>query len=145
MNVRFRVVAVVASCVVCAAACGPSLRTVPLGAPPDVAAAPQLVDVPPPPAKVERIPPDPGKPCAWFDGRWEWVGEAWEWTAGGWVVPPPGCHFATAESGWAAGTDRSLLFYVPGRWYPDEGGKPCPEPRACGATTTEAPTAATPR
>src|SRR5262249_52393335 len=90
-----------------------------------------VVEDAPPPAKVESVPVDPGKPCAWLDGRWEWAARNWEWTPGDWVEAPEGCHYAPPETIWVATAGRGQLFYLPGRWYPDEGAGKCPEARSC--------------
>lgn len=75
---------------------------------------------------------DPGSPCEWLDGVWEYTGATWEWTAGGWVVPPPACHFAVPEAIWVPATGGGLLFYLPGRWYRDDGrAAACGAPRNC--------------
>jgi hypothetical protein len=113
-------------------ACGTSLRTVPIGPHLQSGPPPIIVDTPPPPARIERIPDDPGGDCAWLDGLWDWTGQTWEWTAGRWVVPPAGCHFALPASAWVPTTGRGQLFYTRGRWYRDGGGS-CPEPRPCTA------------
>ena len=115
-------------------ACSAALRTVPIGPEPATAPPPILVDAPPPPAKIEHVPPDPGAPCAWLDGQWGWVGETWEWTPGAWVVPPADCHFVPGRFGWAEGADRSLLFFAPGRWYHDESSATCAAPAACNGS-----------
>lgn len=114
-----------------ALACGGSLRTVPTGVPRGAAPTPIVVDQPPPPARVERVPPDPGRPCAFLDGRWEYRAHDWEWTPGGWVHAPDGCSYAFPEAVWVPASGRGLLFYLPGRWYRDDGGAaPC-TPRPC--------------
>lgn len=113
-------------------ACSSSLRTVPLG-PHLAAGAPTVVEFEPPPAKVEMITEDPGAPCRWLDGRWEWVGRSWRWTSGRWVIPPEQCYFAPPLALWVPSTGTGELFYRPGRWYRDDGQgvceeevKPCP-------------------
>lgn len=117
-----------------AVSCGSSLRKVPLGPHAVTAAPPIVVDSPPPPAKVETVPRDPGAPCRWLDGRWEWSEDTWVWSPGAWVVPREQCHFAMPEARWVpAVSGRGLLFYFPGRWYRDSGDAACEQPRACGA------------
>ena len=119
-----------AACALLTAACGGALRTVPTGTR-GAAASPTVVESPPPPARVETVPPDPGEPCAWLDGRWEWTGRTWEWAPGAWVVAEHECRYAPPEATWVAAGERGLLFYLPGRWYRGDG-RPCPEPRTCG-------------
>jgi hypothetical protein len=113
--------------------CGPSLRAVPFGPPANVASGSNLVLIEdaPPPAKVEEIPFDPGGGCAWLDGRWEWSVRNWEWIPGDWVLPPEACHFSPPETVWVATTGKGQLFYLPGRWYPDESGGKCAAARSC--------------
>lgn len=102
-------------------ACGASVRTVPSGPHAASAQPPIVVAEPPPVNKVEMVAGDPGKRCAWLDGRWEWSDESWQWIPGMWVIPPKACHFAPPETVWVPSADRGLLFYLAGRWYPDSG------------------------
>ncbi|HVW25077.1 MAG TPA: hypothetical protein VHC69_06875 [Polyangiaceae bacterium] len=112
-------------------ACGGGLRTVPFGPRGSGGAPPFIVESAPPPPKVEKIPADPGKSCAWLDGRWEWVDQTWSWTPGAWVFVHPGCHYATPQALWVPASGRGLLFYLPGRWYRDSDGSACGEPLTC--------------
>ncbi|HEX4341406.1 MAG TPA: hypothetical protein VH062_36105 [Polyangiaceae bacterium] len=121
----------VTACALALAACGGSLRTVPFGPRGSDGKAPIVVETPPPPAKVERIPDAPGSGCAWLDGRWEWVDQAWAWTPGAWVTVPAACHYATPQALWVPAAGRGLLFYLPGRWYSDVDGTGCGGPHAC--------------
>jgi hypothetical protein len=102
-------------------ACGASVRTVPSGPHAATATPPVVVAEPPPVNKVETVSADPGKPCAWLDGRWEWSDQGWQWFPGMWVIPPKACHFAPPETVWVPSAGRGLLFYLAGRWYPDSG------------------------
>ena len=113
-------------------ACGASVRTVPVGPHGASGAPPTVVNEPAPVNKVETISQDPGEPCAWLDGRWEWADQGWEWTPGMWVIPPKACHFAPPETVWIPSTERGLLFYLSGRWYPD-GNSPCEMARPCAS------------
>ncbi|HVU05720.1 MAG TPA: hypothetical protein VHE30_28420 [Polyangiaceae bacterium] len=132
--------ALVALAAVGAASCGSGLRTVELGPRPLSAPKPIPISEAPPLHKVETVPKDPGAPCVWLDGRWEWVDRTWEWTPGAWVLPPPGCHFALAETTWATQGESGQLFYFPGRWYPDaETGAACAAPRACDGSAPRSP------
>lgn len=129
--------------------CSSSLRLVPRSPPPDTLER-EFTDFPPPPARIEVIPPDPGGDCAWMDGHWDWKGRRWSWSSGAWVVPPPGCHLTLALLTW--GSDRSgqpELAYAPPRWFPDKpaaaGDKPqqCPAPIECpgGRAASDLPAA----
>ena len=97
-----------------------------------------MVGSAPPTAKIETTTTDPGAPCAWLDGRWDWVSQTWQWTPGGWVVPPKNCYFAAPEARWVPATGQGLLFYLPGRWYPDSGTAGCAVPRTCGPVAERA-------
>jgi hypothetical protein len=100
-----------------AAACGSTLRIPPSGPHPETARQ-VIVDYPPPPARVERVPPDPGETCVWVDGHWEWRGRQWEWMTGDWVVPPPGCHYAPPRLSWIDTARGGTLYFTPPGWYP---------------------------
>jgi len=52
-----------------------------------------VVPYPPPPARVEVIPPSPAFAAVWVDGQWTWVGR-WEWQKGRWVNLPLPVRFA---------------------------------------------------
>jgi hypothetical protein len=96
-------------------ACSSSLRTPLLG--PHADDAPQVaVEYPPPPARVERLPVDPGAPCVWVDGYWDWVGRRWEWRAGYWATPPEACHYSAPRLQWVDTAEGTLYFTLP-RWY----------------------------
>ena len=79
-----------------------------------------LVEVsrPPPPARVESVPPRPDAKAVWLDGEWTWRRGRWAWLIGRWVVPPPGASF----SPWVfvRGLDGSL-YYAPGVWRDAKG------------------------
>jgi hypothetical protein len=115
--------------------CGATLRTPPLG--PHAENAQQVeVDYPPPAARVEHVPPDPGGECVWVDGNWEWRGRQWDWRSGNWYVPPAGCHYASARLAWIDSARGGALYFTPPNWYPSEdipakNAKPC-KPVACG-------------
>ena len=53
-----------------------------------------VVPYPPPPARVEIVPPAPGEREVWVDGQWIWRGSHWVWQAGGWQVPPADSYYA---------------------------------------------------
>jgi hypothetical protein len=90
-----------------------------------------VVDTPPPPAKVEQIPKSPGGDCAWLDGQWLWQGQHWEWEPGSWVIPPRDCHYAEPVVSWIQSTAGATLFYARGKWYPNNSGQRCQDPRSC--------------
>ncbi len=95
------------------------------------AAAPQPdnafieVPYPPPPARVEALPPRPNQPCVWVDGQWSWDGIQWTWMPGGWVIPPPGGRLAR----WVLRRQLSGgLQYAPSSWR-DAAGHELPPAR----------------
>lgn len=76
-----------------ASACSSSpLRLPEIG--PHVDEAPVIVPYPPPPARVEIVPPAPGKTEVWVDGQWIWRGNRWVWQAGGWQITPKNSYYA---------------------------------------------------
>jgi len=114
-------------------ACGGGLRTVPTGPHSSGGTAYVVVQSKPPPAKVENIPEIFDDACLWLDGRWEWASGTWEWRPGEWVrLPGPfaECHYAVPESLWVPAAGKALLFYLPGRWYRQDGA-PCGDPPPC--------------
>ena len=129
-----------------ALACGSGLRTVPTGSAPTAHAESIIVEYPPPPAEVEVIPDDPGAPCAWMDGYWDWAGRRWNWVPGAWVVPPEGCYRSTPVTVWLPSEDHGELYYLRSRWYPDgadgmdatELAEACDTPTPCGQPASEA-------
>lgn len=66
------------------------------------------VPYPPPPARVEVIPPQKGKLDVWIDGQWDWGDRAWQWIPGVWVTPPPGAYFTRWTT--VRRSDGRLLF-----------------------------------
>jgi hypothetical protein len=74
-----------------AAGCG-ALPRPPTGPVPPGAAG-EEVPYPPPPARVETVPPRHADGEVWIDGQWDWEGEAWRWLSGAWVSPPPNAYF----------------------------------------------------
>jgi hypothetical protein len=90
-----------------------------------------VVPYPPPPAKVEEVPPRPSARCVWVDGYWEFT-DRWEWQPGEWVLPPPHCRLAALELRRSGGQ----LWHARPRWYPDNvtllgPQSACPRPPAC--------------
>lgn len=121
-------------------ACGSRLRVAPAGAPPVSGAEAVVVDYPPPPAQVEIVPRDPGKPCVWVDGHWEWQGRRWRWQTGSWLRPPPACYYSTQMLVWLPAEGASPLYYWPPRWYPRSTARAgaCDRPVPCGAAAAKA-------
>ena len=73
------------------------------------------VPYPPPPARVEVIPPPPREAGAvWLDGEWAWLGKGWSWQTGGWVVPPADAYFAP----WLVyRLENGRLLFASGAWH----------------------------
>ena len=118
-------------------ACSSGLRLPPTG-PPPAAPTPLVVDYPPPPAQIEKIDRDPGKPCVWVDGTYAWVGRHWEWTPGQWVVPRRGCYYRPPQLVWAPNAQGpSTLYSVPAKWYEERAGvvAECQPPEPCPGAT----------
>jgi hypothetical protein len=83
------------------------------------------VPYPPPPARVEVVPPAPRKGLVWVDGQWAWAWKRWQWEAGGWVAAPPGATFAR----WATvRLDDGRLFFAPAAWRARDGHVLAPPP-----------------
>lgn len=84
------------------------------------------VPYPPPPAKVEIVPPRPedaGAPV-WVDGEWTIRGKRWRWRRGRWIEPAPSARFASWTE--VRGSDGQLYF-APGKWV-DAQGREIPAP-----------------
>lgn len=110
--------------------CGSDLRRARVGSHPVNGSEPEVVDFPPPPAEVEELPQDPGPPCVWVDGRWEYVGRRWEWREGAYVQAPSSCYYAPPVMVWLPSETGGELYYLSGHWYTDDGAN-CQEPTAC--------------
>lgn len=124
---------VVAGVVAFAIACGLSR----LPAPPLVGhptGALTQVPFPPPPARVEVVPPRPTDRAVWIDGEWIWQARRWAWRRGRWVVPPQGASFAPWTS---VRNEAGVLFFAEGAWR-DAAGRPVadPKPLALARTST---------
>ena len=104
------------------AACGARLPTPPYA--PQLTSALAQVPYPPPPARVETVPPQPRADAVWIDGSWEWR-RRWVWRVGGWVVAPRGAAYAP----WVAvrGADGTL-FFAPATWRDAHGNEIDPPP-----------------
>jgi hypothetical protein len=94
----------------------------------------QEVDEPPPPARVELLPPVPSPQAVWVDGEWMWRRERWAWLPGRWVNPAP----QTAFSPWVfvRGLD-GRLWYAPGVWRDLAQGTPVDSPGALAIASVE--------
>ena len=92
------------------------------------------VPMPPPPARVELVPPLPAKGAVWVDGEWVFRRGRWAWSLGQWVVPAPGTFF----SPWTAvrSADGTLLL-APGVWR-DANGEPIAPPQPLALATAQA-------
>ena len=115
--------------------CGGRHAEAPRGAHPPNDAV--VVPYPPPPAKVEEVPPQPSGTCTWTDGYWEFS-DRWEWQPGEWVVPQAHCRLAPVELRRQAGQ----LWHARPRWYPDNvtllgPQSACPNPPPCPRTSSE--------
>jgi hypothetical protein len=89
------------------------------------------VPYPPPPAKLEEVPPRPHASCVWTDGYWDFT-DRWEWQDGEWVLPPANCRLAPVELRRQGGQ----LWHARPRWYPDNvtllgPQSACPRPPPC--------------
>ncbi len=85
-----------------------------------------VIPFPPPPARVEIVPPQPVADAVWIDGEWAWRRRRWGWKLGRWLVPPPGGRF----SPWTAvRNDVGTLYFASGVWR-DAHGDEMPEPKA---------------
>jgi hypothetical protein len=112
-------------------ACGSSRLPAPpyVGQPPE---ALQQVAFPPPPARVEYVPPAPKSDAVWIDGEWTWQGSRWAWKRGRWVVPPANA----AYSPWTSNRDRMGILYVAeGKWR-DKQLRELPDPEALAVGRT---------
>jgi hypothetical protein len=81
---------------------------------------------PPPPARVEEIPPRPVDDAVWIDGEWQWRGRRWSWNPGRWVVAPAGSVYSPWTS--VRGADGAF-YYAPGAWR-NAKGEPIANPPA---------------
>jgi hypothetical protein len=114
----------VASVMVVALAChAPELPSPPLTS--QTTGALVEVPFPPPPARVEVIPPRPAQPSVvWIDGEWTWQTRRWVWKQGRWVEPPSNARFAP----WITVRDRlGTLYFAEGVWR-DRAGAEVPSP-----------------
>jgi hypothetical protein len=106
------------------ARCGRSLPQPRMGPHPVGATDYVEVPYPPPPARVEIVPPMPAPTAVWVDGEWAYRGKRWVWESGGWVQPPENGYFAPWFTKRLA---TGKLYFAPGRWH-GPGGEPLPKP-----------------
>jgi len=94
------------------------------------------VPMPPPPARVEVVPPRPAGGAVWVDGEWVFRRGRWAWSLGEWVAPAPGTFF----SPWTAvrSADGTLL-HAPGVWRNAKGEPIAPPPPLALATVQAGP------
>jgi hypothetical protein len=112
------------------AACGSSLPAPPRGDHP--LSAYVEVPYPPPAALAETVPPKPDAGVVWVDGEWVYHGREFVWRRGGWVVPPPGSHFAAWHS-WYRNDGRLMM--ARGTWYDAKQQRLRPPPALAPAET----------
>jgi hypothetical protein len=74
---------------------------------------PTIVEVAPPPLRVEATVARPGPAYVWAHGYWDWDGNSWAWVPGRWVTAPTAgaswmpAQYARVSRGWQ---------YVPAHW-----------------------------
>jgi len=123
MFVQLRVL-IAAGALLLLAACGSSLPEPASVSHPRTAYEPVLY--PPPPARVELVPPKPRPGAVWIDGEWVWDGRRWGWQPGRWVMPIPGVAFAR----WCALREADgTLFIAKGAFF-NARGEEVPSPPA---------------
>lgn len=91
-----------------------------------------LVEVPypPPPARVEILPPRPRADAVWIDGEWVWQGGTWAWRTGRWAVVPAGAAWAPWTT---VRSEAGILYAAEGRFRrPDGTEVPAPLVLAVG-------------
>ena len=113
---------VVASVAVSLCACAPGLPLAAIG--PHIDEEPVIVPYPPPPARVEVIPPSHKDTEVWVDGQWLWRGRRWLWEAGGFVVPPKDSYYAPAIT--LRQADGTLAYFEGGFRRPKQSSQKSP-------------------
>src|ERR1700722_3652444 len=83
------------------------------------------VAFPPPPARVEAIPPRPDGDTVWIDGEWTWDTKRWSWLPGRWVIVPAGLSYSPWTRVRAA---DGTLYFANGLWR-DAAGNETPGPK----------------
>lgn len=98
------------------------------------------VPYPPPPARVEIVPPSPRALAVWIDGEWTWQIRRWAWKPGRWVAAPEGGRFAP----WTYVRDRmGTLYFAAGTWR-NAAGAEIPEPAPLAVAGRASATVVTP-
>lgn len=92
------------------------------------------VPLPPPPARVELVPPSPRSDAVWVDGEWVFRRGRWAWSLGAWVAPPPETFFSASTT---VRTADGTLLHAPGVWR-NAKGDPVPPPPALAVATAQA-------
>jgi hypothetical protein len=113
-------------------ACGSSLPHPTYSA--QAASALEVVSRPPPPARVESVPPSPTKGAVWVDGEWVWAHERWSWLPGRWVRPVEGATF----SPWVVVRGADGTLYVARGLWKDAAGHAIAAPPPLAIATVEA-------
>ena len=95
------------------AGCGGGIPTPVTG--PHVGEEAMVIPYPPPPAKVEVVPPAPKelKRPVWVDGEWQWRGRRWVWQPGQWQEQVAGFYYAPSTAVRLA--DGTLVLFT-GKW-----------------------------
>lgn len=74
---------------------------------------PAIVEIAPPPVRVETVGARPGTGHVWARGYWDWDGDSWAWLPGRWAAAPVAratwvpARYTRVSSGWE---------YVPAHW-----------------------------
>lgn len=76
------------------------------------------VPAPPPPARIEFVPPQPSSNDIWIDGEWVWQSGRWAWRSGYWLVPPPEALFSPST---LRRTKTGTLLLARGAWWDATG------------------------
>jgi hypothetical protein len=96
----------------------------------------EVVPQPPPPARVEVVPPKPASGSVWIDGEWTWQGRTYSWRRGRWVKPPPGARFSPWTE--VRGEDGAI-YYAGGVWRNEQHQQVADPPALATAKSTVGP------
>jgi hypothetical protein len=83
------------------------------------------VPYPPPPARVETVPPKPASGAVWLEGQWSWRGRKWAWREGYWAAPPAGATYSPWQM---VRNEEGTLFFAAGTWRDSKGLPAAPPP-----------------
>jgi hypothetical protein len=117
--------------VVALVACGPTVPHPPYVE--QASAALTAIALPPPPGRIERVPPRPPTADAWVDGEWVLAHDRWLWLLGRWVHVAPGAKYAPWVT--VRGVDGTL-YYAPSIWVNAHGTQIDPPPPLVVATAS---------